>query len=72
MTHHLVGVAEIAELLGVTRQRVDRIVKTSADFPSAEVELSAGRVWKREDVEAWVRLHPDRRRGRPRASEADP
>ena len=66
MTHHLVGVAEIAELLDVSRQRVDRIIKSFEDFPAAEVELTAGRVWKREDVEAWIGRHPDRRRGRPR------
>ena len=55
MTHHLVGVAEIAELLGISRQRVDAIVKTHADFPRPEVELAAGRIWKREDVERWAR-----------------
>ena len=64
VTHHLVGVAEIAEMLGVTRQRVDRIAKTFDDFPAPEVELSAGRVWSREAIEAWIERHPDRRRGR--------
>jgi predicted DNA-binding transcriptional regulator AlpA len=55
MTHHLVGVAEIAELLGISRQRVNAIVKTHEDFPRPEVELAAGRIWKREDVERWAR-----------------
>jgi predicted DNA-binding transcriptional regulator AlpA len=57
MTKHLVGVAEVAQLLGVTRQRVNRIVLTHADFPAPEAELSAGRVWKRSDIEAWARKY---------------
>lgn len=57
MTKHLVGVAEVAQLLGVTRQRVNRIVLTHADFPAPEAELSAGRVWKRADIEAWARRY---------------
>ena len=55
MTHHLMGVAEIAKLLGVSRQRVNAIVATHPDFPDPEVELAAGRIWKREDVECWAR-----------------
>ena len=68
MSHHLVGVAEIAELLGVSRQRVDRITKTFDDFPAPEVELIAGRVWKRKEIEAWIKKHPQRRAGRPKGS----
>lgn len=55
VTHHLVGVHEIANLLGVSRQRVDEITRTHADFPEPEAVLASGRVWKREDVEAWAR-----------------
>lgn len=66
MTHHLVGVAEIAELLGVSRQRVDRITKTFDDFPEPEAELSAGRVWSRHDIDVWIKKHPQRRVGRPK------
>ena len=52
--HHLVGVAEIAEMFGVTRQRVHQLIQAN-DFPAPEAELSAGRIWKRSDVEAWGR-----------------
>jgi hypothetical protein len=52
--HHLVGVAEIAEMLGVSRQRVNVIVKTHPDFPEPEAELSAGRIWLRSAVVAWA------------------
>ena len=55
MTHHLVGVAEIAKMLGVSRQRVNQLLNTDDDFPVPEVELIAGRVWKRADVEAWIK-----------------
>jgi predicted DNA-binding transcriptional regulator AlpA len=65
MTSHLVGVAEIADMLGVSRQRVNRMIQTIADFPKPEVELSAGRVWKRVTVERWIRAHPVRKPGRP-------
>jgi len=61
MTKHLVGVAEVAQLLGVTRQRVNRIVQTHADFPAPEAELSAGRVWKTADIEAWAVRYRKRR-----------
>lgn len=52
--HHLVGVAEIAEMLGVTRQRVNQLAREEG-FPQPEAELSAGRIWKRSDVVAWAR-----------------
>jgi prophage regulatory protein len=55
---HLVGSAEIGRMLGVNRQRVQQLVNRD-DFPKPEVVLNMGKVWKREDVEAWAR-----RRGR--------
>jgi predicted DNA-binding transcriptional regulator AlpA len=61
MTHHLVGLAEIAEMLGVSRQRAHRIYQTHEDFPRPEVELTAGLIWSREAVENWMGSHPDRR-----------
>lgn len=62
----LVGVAEIAEMLGVTRQRVNRIVQTSADFPKPVADLSAGRIWRLKDIQIWIKKHPQRRPGRPK------
>lgn len=59
MTPHLLGVAEIAAMLGITRQRVNQLIQ-SADFPAPEAELSAGRIWTREAIETWVAAHPDR------------
>jgi predicted DNA-binding transcriptional regulator AlpA len=51
----LVGVTEIAEMLGVSRQRVDQIVRSDGRFPKPVAELHAGRIWLRTDVAAWAR-----------------
>ena len=61
--------AEIAEILGVTRQRVAQLIETYDDFPKPEVELSGGRVWSRTAVETWILSHPDRGPGRPDEAE---
>ena len=66
MSRHLVGAAEIAAMLDVSRQRVDQIA-AEPDFPEPEVVLAAGRVWKRSKIEAWIGKHPRRRRGPRRA-----
>lgn len=65
MSHHLVGMAEIAEMLGVSRQRVAQLVESYADFPQPEAELTSGRVWSRTAVETWIATHPNRGPGRP-------
>ncbi len=58
MTHHLVGATEAAEVLGVTRQRIHQLA-SQPEFPKPEVELTAGKVWRREDVERWMKEHRD-------------
>jgi len=55
MTHHLVGLTEIAEMLGLTRQRVDQLVRSDDTFPTPQATISAGRVWSRHSVEDWAR-----------------
>lgn len=49
------GVAEIAQMLGVSRQRVHAISSRSHRFPEPVATLSAGKIWLRSDVEAWAR-----------------
>jgi predicted DNA-binding transcriptional regulator AlpA len=61
---HLVSVPEIADMLGVSQQRVHQIIKAYSDFPLPEAELAIGRVWLRSGVEEWAGTHP-RRSGRP-------
>lgn len=55
MAPELVGVAEIAAMLRMSRQRVNKMVKTHSDFPRPVAELSAGRIWNRRDIERWAR-----------------
>lgn len=54
MPDDLVGTAEIADLLGVSRQRVHQLV-SRADFPEPVAKLAAGIIWNRLDVERWAR-----------------
>jgi hypothetical protein len=52
--NHLVGLTEIAEMLGVSRQYADRLVRTDG-FPQLEAVITAGRIWRRDEVEGWAR-----------------
>ncbi len=56
LMHHLMGTAEIARRLGVSRQRVQQLVGRP-DFPRPASELEMGKVWHTEDVEAWIAEH---------------
>lgn len=49
----LVSTPEIAVMLGVTRQRIDQLARTEG-FPVPAAELAIGRVWLRQDIEAWM------------------
>lgn len=49
----LMGAAEIAELLGISRQRTDVLTKQKG-FPDPVAELSAGRIWLKDDVVRWA------------------
>lgn len=51
----ILGRAELAQLLGVSSRQAHRIA-ARPDFPEA-AKLTAGRVWERADVEAWIRKH---------------
>ena len=54
-TLDLVGVAEIAQLLGVSRQYVHKLIRQSDDFPAPVATISAGLIWMRKDVAAWAK-----------------
>jgi hypothetical protein len=54
MSAKLVGVREIASLLGVTRQRADQIVRTKG-FPDTIADLASGRIWERGAVVRWAK-----------------
>jgi predicted DNA-binding transcriptional regulator AlpA len=51
----LLGTAEIAELLNVSRQYVDRLSRRDPTFPGPLGRTTAGRIWRRDDIEAWAK-----------------
>lgn len=53
---HLMGAAEIAARLGVSRQRVQQLINRS-DWPEPYDELAMGKVWLIAAVEAWIAEH---------------
>ena len=60
----MIGVSELAELLGVNRQRASAVAR-SANFPKPAAELAAGPVWFEPTVRRFVQSW-DRKPGRPR------
>jgi prophage regulatory protein len=60
----LVGSAEIAEMLGVSKQRVNQMAADpNYPFPRPVAQLRAGRVWRRSDIMDWARQHRRELRG---------
>ncbi len=62
----LIGYVEIAEILGVTRQRARELATTNPDFPRPLAQLAASPVYTRPSVTAFAARWPRRRTGRPR------
>ena len=62
----VVGVPEIAQMLGVSRQRVYQLIDAYEDFPQPLATLAVGRIWSRAAVEEWNRLHGERPSGKHR------
>jgi prophage regulatory protein len=62
----LMGSGEIADRLGVVRQRVYQIANRKG-FPDPIASLTMGQVWLADDVEAWIAEH---RPGRDATDEA--
>ncbi|MDA8296879.1 MAG: DNA-binding protein [Actinomycetota bacterium] len=54
MAVDLVGLTEIAAMLGVSRARAHQLAESDG-FPVPVSEIAAGRIWRREDVERWAR-----------------
>jgi len=46
---------QVAQLLGVSRQRVHQLTEEDPTFPAPVAVLSIGRVWERADIEKWAR-----------------
>lgn len=52
--HEHLGIAEIAERMGLSRQRVHQLLLNDSTFPKPVVELSAGKIWHGADVLPWI------------------
>lgn len=48
---------DVAEMLGVSRQRVGQLVKDDRSFPRRFTEVSGGRLWHRAGLEIWIAAH---------------
>lgn len=59
----LLGITDIANRLGITRQRADELTRTAA-FPDALGATSSGRVWTAESIDRFE-AHWERKPGRP-------
>jgi hypothetical protein len=64
----LIGLSEIAGILGVSKQRVGQL-RAREDFPAPVAELAAGPVWQRQMLDRFIRDWP-RRSGRPAKASA--
>jgi predicted DNA-binding transcriptional regulator AlpA len=53
-TRHVVGAHEIGEMLGVTRSRANQLSR-EVGFPKPYGVLRMGKVWRRTDIDAWMR-----------------
>ena len=56
----LLSAAEVARILGVTRQRVMELADADPVFPPSQPSPAGGRAWPRAAVQAWAAAHPDR------------
>ncbi len=63
VTPELAGVAEAAAIMGWDKRRVITYLNRNA-FPSPFASLASGRIWRREDVEAFSKSWHARRRTR--------
>jgi hypothetical protein len=61
----LVSVPEVAEILGVTPQRVHTLTRDNKRFPSPAYHLKTGKIWLRPAIEKFA-AGWDRKPGRPR------
>jgi predicted DNA-binding transcriptional regulator AlpA len=52
-TDTVVAAAEIALMLGLSRQRVTQLT-AKADFPKELTTLTVGKIWRYSDIRAWA------------------
>ena len=50
----LVGLAEVAAMAGVSRQRVYLWMKRSKDMPQPVARLACGPIWLKDEIRKWL------------------
>ena len=70
MDEDLLGISEVAKVLGVSRQRVHQLADSDPDFPNPVAKLSRGRLWSRVQISEWDR-RKRRSTGRPKGQRLD-
>ena len=66
MECEIVGVTEIGDVLGASRQRAGAARRDAGFLPAPIAELASGRIWRAQDVRLWSETR--RRGGRPRTA----
>ena len=56
----LVGISEIAEMLGVTNGRASQLAHETT-FPKPLDRIKAGPVWKRQTIQRWLERRDNER-----------
>lgn len=64
----ILGVSEVADLYGVSRQLAMKWSRQSKDWPSPFAVLKAGTFWTTDDVLAWGKRHERKPGEGPRAT----
>ena len=67
----LLGASEVAELLGVSRQRVHQLHRGNAAFPAPLVEVAMGPLWDEQAIDKFAD-NWDRKPGRPASQDDGP
>jgi predicted DNA-binding transcriptional regulator AlpA len=57
----VMGAAEIARHLGVSRQRVQQLVRT-AGFPAPAASLDMGKIWDAAEIREWAKTYAPKTR----------
>lgn len=52
---YLVALGDIANLAGVEKDTVAKWIMRHSDFPAPFAATSAGKIWERADIEAWLK-----------------
>jgi prophage regulatory protein len=69
MSLRLMGPSEVAEHLGISKQRVIQLRHINSKFPKPVAELKCGPIWLAEDIEQFAKI--PRPVGRPKGVDYD-